>query len=525
MMQNLINVLDTNMEIGGGIFECYQNESKTAAYLGFEDIGDYRKVRFSGPVLTAYMNLASNNHIKKKDAKSALEILEVRIPTLSFGQTLADLDSATALALLLDRLLSDFEVMMQKNDAKSNQVAQAQAYAEFQKRICNDKNLTMPNINTETSLIPPPVWGPIEKFGEHPSERYARAYNLLFSLDHVMAPTRFRNIFEKAQSPFAKNPVNSTAFPTWMRANTTTVPKLLVRKAVQPFPTMILRPKLNSDIRSVLFERDDRMFNEQHESVPWAQYNYEPAAIVHNPFKYKGAYWRDLIRKDLGFPTYGLDFQKFEVTEKGESADSILISKTLLLQPPGESKITLWEEFKLWLDPTKCYEITFDVMTVEEEAEDYEFEYTGAPPALDEDLILDKEGDVTIRHADPEVARPGQGIYLSAEEQADIDELIAAGSNAQNLLGKAVSPTDGWTFPKDEKAFLEYYSGYDVRQPEKLWAWKKHALDTIIGPPERTEAEKPMGNHRVDKKTKAALKAQSAQVEEQILQRDVSVFI
>ena len=55
-------------------FDCAPNESKSAAYLGYGGVGDYRQYRFSYPVLYALQRYKQYKGAKR-DYKRALEVI------------------------------------------------------------------------------------------------------------------------------------------------------------------------------------------------------------------------------------------------------------------------------------------------------------------------------------------------------------------------------------------------------------------------------------------------------------------
>jgi len=60
---------------------CYEDEAKTAAYLRFDDMGDFRRMKLSYPVLEAFLQLKKHRFPRKEDV---LEVIRDTASSLDY---------------------------------------------------------------------------------------------------------------------------------------------------------------------------------------------------------------------------------------------------------------------------------------------------------------------------------------------------------------------------------------------------------------------------------------------------------
>ena len=73
-----------------------------------------------------------------------------------------------------------------------------------------------------------PHWVPLQKYGETDLERYGRAFNVVFSLDQTLMPSKFATAYGKDPDKyFASNLANLSNTPTFMMQKALPEPKLL----------------------------------------------------------------------------------------------------------------------------------------------------------------------------------------------------------------------------------------------------------------------------------------------------------
>ena len=189
----------------------------------------------------------------------------------------------------------------------------------------------------------------------------------------------------------------------------------------------------------------------------------------------------------------------------------------------NSENLATWEEIKKWLNNGREFQMDFTLtLDVEDIEEEYVFEYKGPPLALVGDAKLSRDADVVFTHADPQ----SKAQETASEEQLrQIEEIIDAGATAAPTVPKVIDPTERFDLPSEEKAFLKYYNGYDVRTAAGLLEWQRFTLDKIIGSPTRPKYEKLSGTHKVTRDQLAAMRNTSQTIETEMLLRDVSAII
>ena len=118
------------------------------------------------------------------------------------------------IAIILAEMVTEIEAFRTISDKGELQAAFDKEKIEFDKLLAI-KSITIPHIDIENLVFP--TLGPLKEYGEHELEKFNRCFNLLSSLEHVLAPTRFKSVFLTAGNPFQHNPVNGSAIVSWMR--------------------------------------------------------------------------------------------------------------------------------------------------------------------------------------------------------------------------------------------------------------------------------------------------------------------
>ena len=212
----------------------FKNEPKTAPYLGYSDVAEYRKFRFSNVVLEWYIPYHQN--CQQRSVKTPLALLR-NLPDLSdafpadLGQLLskypiADQDDRAnrrqnndsrdyLYAAILFRLA---EAIDEASSTRSYDVEKHRAASNRFEQILssNIPDIKIPAYND--TVIQYPKLGPLQKFKEDELERYSRTNSILKPLQCVLAPTKWRETFVKAKSsPYASTLISADMIPSWMR--------------------------------------------------------------------------------------------------------------------------------------------------------------------------------------------------------------------------------------------------------------------------------------------------------------------
>lgn len=214
--------------------KCHMSEPKCAAYLGFTDLGEFRKFEFSYIVLEVF-NIWSK-HCDGKSSVVPLELIrDLQNPDENFPEDLAvavekygrhaELKNPTATAAyqlverdnnanylkatLIYRLTSRIEQGLPSVDGDSVKARQADAakgFAALTKR-------SIPGFDCTTITMP--KLGPHIDLGEAQLERYNRALNLIRSIAVTASGTRWAEKMATSDS-YCAITLHPSSLPRWM---------------------------------------------------------------------------------------------------------------------------------------------------------------------------------------------------------------------------------------------------------------------------------------------------------------------
>jgi hypothetical protein len=276
---------------------------------------------------------------------------------------------------------------------------------------------------------------------------------VLASLDHTLAPSRYRGLFMKASNPFAPTPVHPSAIPTFMQSQIKD-PGSLLRQRRKLSPLQINMAYGSSSADKLLKVHKSLDIDGR---IPWhyLEHDFVPRQ---DPRVYpNGGMWRDLLRREMKFPDLSVDFESIKVGKIADDGVSISVWKHML-DASDPSKAATWTELQDWFKTGQAFRITFGLMEVEDGCEDYVFEYDGPPLALLEDIITDDTGDVVFLHKDPK-SKPSMGFSEQDEiNLRQIEEILNAGGAAATIP-KPPSPLERFNLPGDIQAFFECHRG------------------------------------------------------------------
>ena len=467
-----------------------------ASYLGYEDLGKFRRLQFSFPVLEIFQ-VYFTHCSGAKSSKIPLELLR-DLPDLE-RKLPEDLDEAvhkyTALpessdpgskkietatnlnylmATLLYRLAGRLESPRDYTAAEID-TRQAAAVSNFLQAT----KITLPNNVNVSSLVFPSL-GPHIDLGEDVLEKYNRVYNLLRSIVLSLAPIRFKKRFGKADvDPFQSTLIHSTSKPHWMVP--TQAPTDLGRKLRAPR----LPPK------SVTLSWD-RLKRTKHTSGLEAHIkdfigleelqlpkSHEPCKKDPRLFP-TGEMWRDTVRRQLRLQQLRLAIANMVVSSPDQSG----AMQTCLVFGHGDP--ALWDDVKALLNLT-TQEATFAyTLRALTEEEDFEFEHLGPPLALAAELCLGADNDVEL-HPQEELRQ--RSVSAVAEDPAhttvdmDLEEEVLtflSGGGGNPLDRKPAVPQSEF-LSQDRDRMLEQHDGHDVFTPEGLRDWQIKAMSAAAG--------------------------------------------
>jgi hypothetical protein len=131
------------------------NEQKCAAYLGYGDVSEYRRFRFSGPVLGAHRRYTLSS-AKKKDYKAAIDILEgVPLADLPLDKDLSEHPPVYKLATIIAELyLAVKHAEEQELPTLNEKFEEAKEHFHKDVLTVKAKDLALPYISMEKPCLP-----------------------------------------------------------------------------------------------------------------------------------------------------------------------------------------------------------------------------------------------------------------------------------------------------------------------------------------------------------------------------------
>lgn len=394
----------------GSFAKFFKNEPKTAAYIGYNNVGSFRKLRFHP--LTLYWYIAFKEHCWQRNAKGPFAILQSCDRTI-FGAGLEEL--LTNFPTVEDA--KDPEAIAEHNRAKDHRYAgilhlMSEDLKDFGAKTYNVATIqeqfqallppgcTVPTFNI--SDVEPPGLGPFE--GEDELERFSRVNALLKSLQCVMAPSRWRGTFMKKHTDaFPSKIIGGDSIPVWMRPSYDTVQPLdhQVHQTQQP---LICKALLDRTSKS-RFEKELIKHESEHITFnAWSLPGEE--SIERDPRVYPtGSMWRDTVRRQLQFAKLRVDFLTIRL-------DGLLVYST-----SEPNKMEVWSKVVHHLNGLEKASFVYSLQVVQSEDDDYDYEYDGPPLALI-DVIEAKDNDAQL--IIPEAVAP---VEIGSEEFASVTQV------------------------------------------------------------------------------------------------------
>ena len=537
----------------------YDSEPKCGAYLGYTDLGEFRKFTLSFHFISFFLRYS--RFCLTKPAKVALELIrDLQDPDEDFPEDLQaaiakypivkktlksktkskaenakrrqekmenDKNSNYMLATLLYRFASylegqepmDYLEGQEPMDPQEAQAAQADAIKRLSE---SEKGRNIPH-DFDVETIQFPKLGPHTALGEHRLEKYNRVYNLLRSFASALAPSRWKEKFEKENvDPFGKVLIHPSSIPMWMvetKEPSAANPLLPAPPPPLPKKSIVLYWNRNAKTKSTA-ELEAHIENfitfEELELPPLRQ------PCLKDPRVYPtGEMWRDTLRRQLLLQDLHLEF----VTIYVEAIDSAGETQKLLVFA-GHGNPAPWTDVKCLLLQTDM-EATFSyTLRPWAEEEEFQLEYTGPPLGLMADLRLDDEGDVELqperRHIEPRRSDSVvAAIIMDEDEAAETAAFLSGGGNAL-VTRRAPVPSSDWP-PEQRDEMLAQHDGHDVCTTDGLLAWQLASLDKLCGiQPKLSNEAAFKGNAKITPSQKKELAAHRAEGEQAALAADVS---
>lgn len=498
----------------------WKNEPQAAAYLGYNNLADYRMFRFHHIVLdwylvfqefchgrTARIPLSLLRDIEEKDTYFPRQIDAMRakypVENVTDNQTL-DQNRDYIYATILLRLAEDIENLSTHSTPDINKQQQSTKRFELEAGL-NIDNFKLPEFEFVDTRFP--TLGPIEGLEEHQLEKYSRVNVLLKSLQTVLAPTKWKEAFlGTRRKPFERTVIDQASIPRWMRPNTTElnipIQASQALRSSKPFYLRIDR-SAKSVAEKELVQHEEGYLTSEDLTLPSQNVH-----LPRDPRDYPNpAMWRDALRRQLKFQVLRVDFSliTFEA--------SIPERRTTIYSYTNPDQYTPWTVVQSIISSSGEDQPTGFVCRLRAipEDEDFEYEFEGPTAGIMEDIVLDKENDIELRcpltgkTPHPE-ATPEDGT--NATDETSIDATAEKGSNDAIVEATSLPPVNAKTSlfeqvkrfmvgsqiakkrearpqayfePTEVSEMLEYHDEYDVFTEEGLLAWQHFVLDRAAG--------------------------------------------
>ncbi|KAL8841352.1 MAG: hypothetical protein Q9170_000983 [Blastenia crenularia] len=459
---------------------CFNSEPKCAAYLGFADLGEWRKFEFSFHVLEYY--LVWGKYCIGKPAIIALELIRdlVHDPAECFPADLQDAvkkygpevalsnpEAAARLqameresnthylmATIIYRLTEYLEAYSPKMTIEELQQRQETAAIGFQQ-------LTKRKVpSSDVSSVLMPRLGPYHELGEVDLEKYNRVVNLLRSVAHTVSGSRWKEKMG-AKGALERRKLHPSSLPRWM------IPEPDVGKLIenQPksLPSKAILLAWNSEQRTKYSEALANHIRDFVEVEGLSISNAEEYPVKDPRYFQSGPQWRDTVRRQLNFSRLRVEFFTLNM---------MFSEAKLLVFGPG--KVTPWEEIKnLLFQNSERVVFSYTLRPLLEE-EDFELEFRGVPIGLQADFRISSDGD--IERVSP---LPVENPENPFDAQAELENAAFLSGSGATTKRKPVPQS--FYPPEKRDIMLHDHDGYDVWTKEGLRAWQTHAIDIIAG--------------------------------------------
>lgn len=489
----------------------WYREPDVAAYLGFSDLGTFRQLLLSFPVLESYIvwrehsNCHQANkvfalleHTRERDMKEKFPVGISEIlakygkpegeekSTEQKEQTPVEVAAESTrvkhvLACLLRRLVEETNNALSDSE-DSKQGSQVVESWRFEKKF----NVRFPSSH-DIMRAEGPFWGPIERTGEIEAEKFNRAFNLLKRLHYIMSGDRWEAQFGTKSDPFEHKSVPADATPLWMvlpiGEDDPIIPQQLPELEQHNF-------KLVRDITKTAAQDDlDDLF-EDHLQPQSLRFPEGTERCAFDPRIYPTREeWLDTIRNQLDFRRLRIQFLtvRLELKSNDGPAQSHLVY--------GKGKKNTWSELQDLMKSTPEGDVLYNIKALAEG--ESPLEYKGVPLALLDNVMIDDGGEPSCKPL------PHEGTTTASnqlEEKTEISsqevpssntyspdalakarmEAFLAGVSGTNTQRQFSMPADLFNPGTQRSAAMREYSDHEVFTVEGLKKWQLAAIEHAL---------------------------------------------
>ncbi len=528
-------------------FKHYKNEPKIAAYLGYTDVMEFRKFRFSAIVLEWY--LCYHKYCQARSIKIPLALLR-DLPDLPSAFPKSTKDLLNYYPIVEPETRDNRKDNTQNRDYiyagilynLANLIDQARASYVFDpavhKDISNRFEKAFDKITDfkipafDPSKIQFPILGPRPEFEEHVLERYSRVNAVIKSLQVVLAPTKWRETFN-TKFPFKSTKIAADMIPTWMRspdtkdvqAVTTTFSGPNARPKKKFFLTLDMetRTKANLELKKHI---------ENHVEYNSLRMPEIMTEADRDPRDYPlGEMWRDTIRRQLCFSELQVDFLTIKLNPKFPAFGGALLVYDLMT-PAARAP---WHDVLSYISE-EIPEFTFTYTLHVVDDMEFDYEYSGPLLAIQEDIELTADKDIAAKPAadskqpdiqqpdiqQPDIQQPtiqNNGKTANESSISKLNQLLEKFLSESEYIARK-KPIPEALFMQDQRQeMMEYHDNHDAFCPEGLLKWQHFVLEKLCGQMPRAVKEsahmklpKDLRTQLMDAQTDAEIALISAEV-------------
>lgn len=446
----------------------YKNEPMTAAYLGYNNVGDFRRLRFHP--ITLYWYASFHLICSGRGAKIAMTILRDRRDRSCLGGNLPELLSNFPIAT---EVLSREQKTIDNGNRDhvyagifyhtSVHLDRAYIYAGILYHMANSiENLDPPagydpisiiaafNTQLSTGTVPEvigtvvkPKLGPFIHLQECELERYSRVNALLKSLQHSLAPSKWVDAFRKDMQPFPATEVHTSSIPVWMRCapgDPKSGTRNLSSSSAEPDHPVSVVIRLD---RSVQTRWSAELAKHEVKFIKFHDFRLPTKDIAErDPLDYPyGAMWRDTLRRQLRFETLQVDFRSITTDNDAETC-MYSLSQPELVVP--------WTKFLDTIRLSPMLKYTLHVVS----DDDFSYEYDGPPLGIVDDVAV----------ADDDVGIIGDNTTISSllRPYERMGETLMRTLDQVQGSANVSSPEHFFRLPEEMELLMTYHDGYEA---------------------------------------------------------------
>lgn len=445
--------------------KCDTNEALSVAYLRINDIGTYRRLKLSFPVIETFLWMKEAGHVNRSailELMSGAELdiewplgtdIAVKFPVVH-DRTLSDDEAETnsinrdnVHAFAVAHVIQTFENWdeISEQEKEERQETAIQKFEEVTKMI-------FPRSDYDIKLVQQPILQHDESLGESPLEGINRALMLIYNFRDNQYSRRWKPAYvnKKSGDPFKQKDCSDHT-PYWMTQQA--AEEAISKPVALPSRTFEgVWVAKGADSKDLL----DHFAALEEENI---QPPDEAIKQLPDPRHYEdGDRYRDMLRTRLDCKKYSMKLNR------------------LLLEREGKGELRVWgygSSDKAWLDICDIFHnepgpfrFVLHMGKSDDAAEEYE---TDQPPLQLEELFQQVDNKP--------MAKPTHLATTVEDEKNDPMDFTT-----DRLHDKTI----GYTTPKapqdfypDRAEMLQQYDNYDADTPEGLRKWQKRAFQRL----------------------------------------------